>query len=202
MSCLLAICLELGLGLSVANGQDPGIWYMDGPQYPHVLHLTSPELSVGATGEHWRAGLQYLGKFGADARAIASNDPTLIGCAPGCYPMSTWHGSGKVYGAYAQYVAHWGAWRAEAGPWVYRATWEERVPDYAGRGTCTQREPRFQITDCNVSTDKTSVGAIGGIGRDFGPYSAVMSIAMASDRGVDRSIIKNAVATFQVRRTF
>ena len=201
MSCLIALCLELGAGLAGANMQDSGIWYMTGPQYPHELHRTSPAASIGVAGTNWRAGVKYAGRFGADSLAIASIDPTKIACAPACFPITHWHGTGKVYGVYAQYVAHWGAWRAEAGPWIYRATWQENIPDFNLYGSCGG-QPATMVHSCNVSTDKTSLGAMGGLGRDFGAYSAVVSVQMASDRGSDRSIVKNVVLDFSIRRSW
>lgn len=208
LPCLLALCIQLGAGMSSAGGQDCGIWYMCGPQYPHQLHLTSPAFSVGTEGRNWRAGYAYLGKFQADATAIASPLPQDVACAPGCYPMSQWHGSGRVGGIYLQYVAHWRGFRAEIGPWFYRATWHETVPDWYVNPASFAAYPQalakwgagYHALD--VSNDKTSVGAMGGIGYDFGHASAVLQVANAGDRGCDRSIVKAIVATASIRYLF
>lgn len=201
MSCLIALCLQLSLGLSHAGGQDPGIWYMDGPQYPHELHLTSPAAGIGLAGPHWRAGYQYLGKFTSDARAIASDDPALIGCAPRCYPLSAWHGAGKVGGLYLQATGSWGRWGGQIGPWLYRATWQERITEFPIDATCGGLGAKHVASSvCNVSTDKTALGAAGGLTyRISDRAQLVASVWMAGDRGCDRSIIKAVVGNFSVQ---
>lgn len=199
MICALALmCLQIGLGVSHANPQDCGIWYMCGRQYPHALSLNSPSVSVGGESRNWRVGYEYSGRFGSEARAIATIDPTLIPCAPRCYPLSTWHGSGKVEGVYVQYVVHSGPWSAEAGPWVYRTTWEVDIPDYTNYATCSGTHTYLSTTNCNVSTDKTSLGAMFGVG--YGPV--VLSVRSAEDRGPDRSVIKQLVTNLSFRWRF
>ena len=201
MSCLIALCLQLSMGLSHAVAQDPGIWYMQGPQYPHELHIEPPSLSVGLAGEHWRAGYEYLGKFRADARAIASEDPALIACAPRCYPISAWHGAGKVGGLYLQATGRWGRWGAQLGPWVYRATWQEHITEFPLDATCGGLGTKHVASSiCHVSTDKTALGAAGGLSyRVSERAELVASVWMASDRGSDRSIIKNMVGNIALQ---
>ena len=194
-TCSQAAELEVGVGLAHANGQDCGIWYMCGPGEPYQLHLTTPSYSVGLQGANWRAGWLDLGRYGADATATGTDAEAALGA-----PLSQWHGKGKVRGAYLQYVAHLGAWRAEAGPWVYRATWQEDIPNWFCVRDCNGRTPGLH--HLRVSNDKTSLGAVMGLGRDFGRVSAVASVAMASDRGCDRSIIKNMVVNLELRRRF
>ena len=157
LNCLLSLCLSLGLGQSVAGPQDCGIWYMCGPQYPHTLHLRALSESFGVESQHWRAGYQGLGRFGADAAAISSSNPADIACAPGCWPISRWHGDGTVRGIYLEGVYHAGPFSFELGPWLYRATWQETVVGWTPTATAAP------IT-LNVSNDKTSLGAAGGIG--------------------------------------
>ncbi len=44
MSCLLAVCLQLGVGLTYANPQDCGIWYTCGPSVGAVGTACADEL--------------------------------------------------------------------------------------------------------------------------------------------------------------
>ena len=194
-NCLLALCLQLGVGVSHANPQDCGIWYMCGPQYPHTLHLDSVSESIGIETEHWRVGYENLGRFTSTAKAIASENPALIPCAPKCYPISNWYGSGKVAGGYVEYIVRRGAWHFEAGPWLYRATWQENLTEFPLDAVCGGGSPLVRSTHCNVSADKTTIGAMGGIG--YGPVA--VTIRNASDRGPDRSLLKNFVTNVSIR---
>src|SRR5438309_10818812 len=102
LDCLLPwVCMEFGLGASHAHPADCGIWYMCGPQYPHTIIDNSASASVGFVGKRWRFGLEYLGRFAVDGLAISSTDPTLIGCAPKCFPISYWAGAGTRWGMLA-----------------------------------------------------------------------------------------------------
>jgi hypothetical protein len=185
--------IQFGLGISHANPQDCGIWYMCGQQYSHNLTLDSPDVSLGLKGDNWRAGLEYLGRFASEATAISSNNPALIPCAPQCYPISRWNGAGKLFGFYTEYVYRIDKWHIEAGPWVYRATWTEDIPDYW--------MPNVGRIHVNVSADSINVGAVLGGGYDFGRFGLAGTIRMASDRGPDRSIVKGFVSTLQVTWT-
>lgn len=201
MSCILALCLQLGLGAAYALPQDSGIWYVQ--SYEHTLHLTSLDYSVGVESSHWRAGVQSMGRTSAQAIVGANVDgTTCVGC-----PVDHYSGDGKVFGLYAQYIWHLARWRAEFGPWIYRASWQEQVPDYHWAcGTVWCVYPTY------ISSAAWSLGVVGGIGRDFGPYSIALSARMAGDRGRDTSptghgydmpsIIKGGIVDFSIRYTF
>lgn len=200
MSCLLAVCLQLGVGLTYANPQDCGIWYTCGPTEPHELHLTAADWSVGAVGAAWRVDYERTGAFGADARV--SN----VSGAPASYV-----GSGTVEGGLATFVSRAGPAFVELGPWVYRATWDENVADWSGAPNRAYRGP------VNATGSRISLGVIGGLGARLGPFELELSARSAENRAVTRvrwpgypvqsdgglqmSIIKGFVTTASVRLT-
>jgi hypothetical protein len=170
---------------------------MDGPQYPHTLLLNSPRASIALRSDDWRFGYEYLGRFAADGKAISSVNPVDIICAPRCWPLSQYDGSGKVEGLFLEYTAHFGpGYFVEAGPWIYRATWSEVVPDWLDPSHMALG-PHQTV----LSSDKTSLGLVAGIGQRFRHFEAVFDAHMAQDRGSQPSIVKQVILGAEIRYT-
>lgn len=196
--CIGLMCLQFGLGVSHANPQDSGIWYMQGPQYPHTLALNSPNGLIGVQSESFRIGIEYLGRFEANAAAVATNDPSKVACAPGCFPISSqWHGTGRVMGLYATGVARSGPWYVEGGPFLYRATWNEHVDDWRNPSIAG-----YPVQPVNISSDRTSLGALIGAGYRAGRLEYGIGIHLCPDRGNEPSIVKGYVTDLTIRWTF
>jgi len=117
VTCLLAICLQLGLGLTHANPQDCGIFYLC--DQPANLHLNTLSWSAGVESETFRAGYEHLGSFRTD----------------GLVDGDWMHASGSVEGVYTQFVARQKDWWVGIGTWEYRAgvslKWRQQ-PDQGG----------------------------------------------------------------------
>lgn len=208
--------VEVSAGVTHANPQDCGIWYMCGQQYPHNLDLNSPAFSFGFTGDlpykhsGWRAGVEYLGKFSANGIVGPMPDSTF-NCPTSNCPQTHFSGDGKVWGLYAEYIYHIGKWRLEGGPTLYRASWTERVPDYVYTADNKGTPPWYHYPD-NISSAKWSPGLEAGVGYDFNKHlSAVLSVHMAEDRGVNTgmggpsdlpSIVKQYVTNISIRYSF
>ena len=67
---------EVSAGESKFASQPNGTWYQNG--FAHDLDLTSPSLSIGATGYvndwmRWHAGYMYLGDASSNAIAVSSD---------------------------------------------------------------------------------------------------------------------------------
>jgi hypothetical protein len=191
LTCMLAVCLQLGVGYGHANPQDAGIWWMSGPQYSHSMNMNSTSFKVGAATDHWRLGIESLGKFRIDSTAIASDNPSDVFCAPKCQPISHWHGQGRVFGAYLErafnITSHW---TMLAGAWGYRATWDETIPDFQAYVGPTIPKAYGPIS-VNVSANSWSPGGIVGVEYSLGHLSIETNLRMVEDRGPDRSGLKN-----------
>ena len=111
MSCLLAICLQLGLGMAHANAQDCGIWYTCSRGSEYVLHQNAGTYSAGVAGRAWRAGVQSLGHTQTDA----------LVAEPGMRSVY-FHTTGAARGLYAEALFPAGLLTFEAGLWAYRST--------------------------------------------------------------------------------
>jgi hypothetical protein len=199
MQCIAFLCLQVALGLSHANPQDCGIWYTCGPQYPNAFGLNSPSLALGVESRVWRAGVEYTGRFWNRGYAPDTSDPAAIACAPRCYPVSTWIGAGKVFGVYAQYVARLPhGFSLEAGPWLYRATWNELVPDAVDMNH--RNLPPCVFRDEGHST---SWGAMVGASYALDDANSVaLSVRSAADHGAQPSIVKGFVSNLSLRHSW
>ncbi len=134
----LAAHVEVGLGMSRALTNGDGTWYQSA--FPHTLDLRSLSGMVGVTGdlsEHvaYHADAVWLGRFGENSQNTPNdgNYAKGIGCVGPCLPMANYIGSGWVAGFAPTIEWHTtGAWRfgVEGGPWFYRETWRESVPNW------------------------------------------------------------------------
>lgn len=142
--------LEAGVGVSGAAKPPEGTWYQD--HLEHHLQLSSRTYSLGLSGDTplngMRWGLRYvnLGQFSTRATANAddqdnaklrgsvSNDPNRPACKGGfaadCH--YDWHGEGNMLGGLVTLGAEpfsIGPVKIglEAGVFLYRATWRERI---------------------------------------------------------------------------
>lgn len=191
LNCLLtAVCLNLSAGVTHANPQDCGIWYVCGPQTPYTLGLDSPSVGLGVETEHWRAGYEFLGRFSSEAVVGALPDGSPCG---GC-KFEHYHGSGKVHGFYGEYIHHMGAFRMEGGLWLYHSSWEENVPDWQN---VTGAPPQ----STTVSQAGWHPGVILGVGYDIGRYTLSLNARMAANShdSYSPSIVKSFATNFSIR---
>jgi hypothetical protein len=151
--------LEFGAGSSNATRAEEGTWWQD--QFEHHLQLKSRSYSIGVSGEtplkdlRWAARYVNLGQFStraianaddndnAQLRGSVSSDPNRGECkttfAADC--QYDWHGEGNISGFLATLGAepfkagpiHFGI---EAGAYLYKATWRERVMPTGCGDTC------------------------------------------------------------------
>ena len=156
MSCLLALCLQLGIGVTHANPQDCGIWYLCEPNAPYVQHLNAFDWYAGVETETFRVGYERLGQNGTDATI------------PGYGKL---HDAGEVEGVYAERRFEFGMAFLEGGLWVYRS----------GYAVNPGWEPRSDW----YSSSRLAPGAIAGAGLRYGPAELRYSIRMAENRSTD-----------------
>lgn len=198
---LLALGLQISLGLSHAMPQDSGIWYLkDGPNAPYRLYLDSPSVGVGFEGKHWRVGYEYLGRFGSRAITAASYDNLFAHCPTN--PCATEHfiTEGKVHGLYGEYIVRYKQVGFEIGPTIYRSTLKVAIPDATGYNGSTWSTP----VDVNLSKDSWRLGAIVGVRFDRGRFTYSLNTRIASNdtQSYLPSIVKGVVTNFQVRYNF
>lgn len=173
MSCLLAWCIALGLGVGHANPQGTGEWYM--AQYDHALLLTSPVAEVALERGHARLSLSYDGRYAVRSVVGSNTDGTA-----GSGPMEHYSGSGKLANLCASWVQHAGPWRLEGGPCLLKASWEERVPDYVYWGS-----GKWNAWPTNLSANHFVPGASLAVGYDRGPLTIALGAKLCELRGTD-----------------
>jgi hypothetical protein len=112
---------DAAIGLTQFDRHRDGVWYQR--PYPHDLDLRSASLRLGIVVDRWRFGAEYLGTVRSHALAKASDSAYLEGRT---YPLSTWHGKGRTYGAYVirDFTPFYG------GAYLYRTTWDMHIPDW------------------------------------------------------------------------
>lgn len=135
---------DAAIGLTQFDRHQDGIWYQQ--PYPHDIDLRSASLRMGIVVDRWRFGAEYLGSVHSTALAKASDHAYLHGRT---YPLSSWYGQGRTYGAYVirDFTPFY------AGAYLYRTTWDMHIPDWrpcaSGNGAsghdgaaCTADTPR------------------------------------------------------------
>ncbi|MFA5897795.1 MAG: hypothetical protein WC829_01650 [Hyphomicrobium sp.] len=135
---LTAHAAQIEVGAGVAQAQTTnGLWYQNG--FAHSLKTRAPAFMVGLTGAisphiGWHIDAVDLGRYSVNSWDTP-NDANYSGHGyrGNALPLANYIGSGSVYGIAATLEAHTsGAWQAgiEAGPFLYHATWDLRVPDW------------------------------------------------------------------------
>jgi hypothetical protein len=138
---------EAGVGAQVSRGMGDGTWVQQG--VPHSEQLATPAYLAGLTGRvsgfEWHADYVYFGQVEAACLCVpdsAYNPKTHTASERGHIPFS---GSGHTQGFAAAlgYGLESHGWRveAEAGPWLYWATWHESRldPAYPGETNLSHR---------------------------------------------------------------
>ena len=139
---------EVSVGESKFASQPNGTWYQNG--FAHDLALTSPSLSIGATGYvndwmRWHSGYMYLGDASSNAIAVSSDAAyAKYGANAGKYwPTSHWYGNGSINMLYATVAPEYKdgdfTFAVEAGFTVYKPTWTMNIPDYIACATCARQ---------------------------------------------------------------
>lgn len=105
--------LVLLLGVSHANPQDPGIWYV--ADQPHVLHQNAFTYGLGRETEKYRVGIQSLGKQETDA-IVGQAYFTTIGKQWGIYAQRKWSIAGPV--------------KLSGGLWIYRGEVDSTISQH------------------------------------------------------------------------
>jgi hypothetical protein len=170
-----AVDLELAVGASHYKEMPNGFWYQEG--LPHTLDLTSAAAQVGATGAilpwlDWHADYVWLGRVKSDAIATpddANYNPQTHSCRGECIARSRFVGNGFVHGVALTLEPHFDyqGWRfgVSAGPFIYRAAWNETVYDWVG-------SPSDQPHTISVNQrQKWNVGKVIGVSVSRGPIT-------------------------------
>jgi len=137
---------EISLGMTNFKHQDNGIWWQDGPEFPHELKMTSPTVAIGLKGgipllswgaerTYWRGGYQYLGRV--TSTALATSDENYAACYLGAAPCwknkTHFKGVGNVQGFYLSLVPEYPigecAIFAELGAYAFMPRWKVTLPD-------------------------------------------------------------------------
>lgn len=145
---VFAADFEMAIGESKFNSQPNGVWYQNG--FAHSLDLTSPSVSLGATGYatdwmRWHAGYTYLGSTSSSAIAVSSDAAyAKYGANAGKYwPTSHWYGSGDLNLLYATLAPEYKSgdltFALEAGFTAYKPTWTMNIPDFVACRTCARQ---------------------------------------------------------------
>ena len=190
MNCLLALCLQLGLGFSHANTENCGIWYMCGVLYPHQLNVTNVAATVAVQKGNWRVEGSYDGKFRSAATTGPDATSSFDTCGgvpgPNC-PAEHFYTDGKEQNLCVEWVAHLGQHlQAELGPCVYHATFTVNVVDWVYQG---QPGGRWLPQPVNMSANKWNPGFAAGIAYSFTPHTAAaIDVKMCELRGLDNNL--------------
>ena len=136
-----AVTLEAGIGVAQFKDRGNMFWYQEG--LPHQLHLTTPNVEIGLTGDvlphlAWHADAVYMGPVRTDAVATpddANYDPVAKYCRGQCIARSNFTGRGYSWGARLtlEPYTHVAGWRigVEAGAYLTRNRWTETVYDWS-----------------------------------------------------------------------
>ena len=101
--------LVLILGISHANPQDCGIWYVCNASSPYVLHQNAPTFGVSETVGKWQLGVQTLGRTETDAYVVDNGFTGVfrtVGKEWGVSVLRRWESKGLSL---------------DAGLWVYKS---------------------------------------------------------------------------------
>jgi hypothetical protein len=178
VGCLLSLItygayawqFEGGVGESYFPDSGNGVYYEDGPNFPHSLSLHEPAFEFGVTGDigssfGWHADLVDLGSVKTDATVDSSDanySPSTGGCNGPCAPTETMHGSGSIIGIALTGEVHHEYYgfrlAAEAGPFIFVPQWSVTISNPYGSTTY-----RYAST--------VQVGAVLGASVGRGPYS-------------------------------
>ncbi len=104
--------IELGTGLTLYGHHGDGVWHQR-DYGPYDIKDRAANLSVGLTGDvfgwRWRAGAQYLGRYGSVCQCLSSDrayDEYRRGNDVG-WPPSKFRTRGDGYGLYASVLPEW-----------------------------------------------------------------------------------------------
>lgn len=149
-----AVDFEVGSGINVYQKQGNGTWYQEGQ--PYSTSTRSPVLIAGLAGSvystqswgiDWHVRYVNLGKTSADCMCTPMDENYSI---PQKKKLNLYDvqdarfvGNGNVQGVALTLEPYWmhKGWRfgVEAGPWFYRATWDETISNWApGPGVPTR----------------------------------------------------------------
>ena len=129
--------IELGTGLTLYGHHGDGVWHQR-DYGPYDIKDRSANLSIGLTGRAfgvgWRAGAQYLGRYGSVCQCLSSDrayEEFKKGNDVG-WPASKFRTRGDGYGLYASVLPEWHIGRgwflqAEVGVGYYGVSNEVKV---------------------------------------------------------------------------
>jgi hypothetical protein len=171
--------MEAGLGGSFSKDQGDGIWYQQG--VPHHEQMATPAYLLGFTGDltenlRWHADYVYFGEYSASCLCVTDqqyNTNTHTASVPGYIPFNG-HGHTQGVAMTLDYGRTWRGVRysAEAGPWVYWATWHVTHDDPAQPGA-------YSLNHVTVP----QLGAVIGVRAEYGNNSLSYRLYTGSRKG-------------------
>lgn len=204
--------IEVGVGVSQFTTREDGLWYQEG--FSHKLDMRSPSISIGLTGDvnswlSWRASYVYLGnaRSSADAVPDATDYPNGVGgynastksCNGACGPMRKFVGRGNLQGVYFTLEPHvtWNGWRfgIEAGPFLYRATWNVDIYN-------TDGAPQWAAYEAMSYKPRIELGMVAGASVSRGHYSVAYQWFHAPTKWNPVPAIWNNVHMITLRYSF
>ena len=132
--------VELGTGLTLYGHHGDGVWHQQ-DYGPYSIKDRAANLSIGLTGRAfgvgWRAGVQYLGRYGSVCQCLSSDrayEEFKKGNDVG-WPASKFRTRGDGYGLYASVLPEWHIGRgwflqAEVGVGYYGVSNEVKVTEW------------------------------------------------------------------------
>jgi len=132
--------IELGAGVTFFGHHGDGVWHQQ-DYGPYSIEDRAANLSIGLTGDlfgwRWRAGVQYLGRYGSTCRCLSS-DRAYAEYRKGNdvgWPASKFRTRGDGYGLYATVLPEWHIGRgwflqAEVGAGYYGVSNKVKVYDW------------------------------------------------------------------------
>lgn len=140
LSPAYAVDFEASIGAAKFHDLGNMTWYQEG--LPHQLHLTTPAIELGVTGDivrglAWHLGYVYLGRVRTDAVATpddANYNKETKSCNGQCIAHSNFTGRGDSHGVkitLEPYVTYRG-WRIgiEGGAYISKNRWAVTVYDW------------------------------------------------------------------------
>lgn len=208
-----ANAFELYAGAGYTQTKKPinMLWYQE--EFEHDIDNESPSFHIGAKkrlGDFgFRVEAKHLGKYSTYAKASAS-DHNYIQYREGkedIWPLSTWKGSGQVYGlaTYIQY--HLNPVHIYYGVFYHKSEWEVDIPDWR----CDASTPKCE-TDNPIYSDPIArnvkassgfdTGYSGGVGFEVGEFMIEYEVNKLKSRDKYTAAYKGLAHTIKLSYVF
>lgn len=148
--------LEAGAGVQVSRDGGDNLWVQYG--LAHKENLTTPAWMIGVTGDvtdwlSWHADFVDLGHVSASTMAVGDDqyDVGVHRVRPQYrnVPLTRFEGNGHTYGVALTLEPHY-TWHdirfgVEAGPFIYRTTWNETIYNLGGPPSTLGPKPEIMV---------------------------------------------------------